>query len=161
MVGLKWLENYKLAMAPLPNTATGPQGTLFLASQAWLASTLGGRGPARAGNCHCLPSFCSANSYQHSTAVGVWGSLRAAGEKVVSVLWGLCSVTAPWLRRESCCPSNCTGCSARFTFDERTQETPALRGGSFRVFLGSRAVKARENVPSSLAHHFLLRLTAP
>lgn len=88
LVDLKWLENDKLTLALLPNTATGAQGTLFLASQALLASTLGGREPARAGNCHWLPLLCSANSYQHSRAMEGWGSLRAAGEKVLSVLWG-------------------------------------------------------------------------
>lgn len=55
LTGLKWLEKDKLVLAPLPNTATGAQGTLFLASEAWLASPLGGRGPARAGNRHWLP----------------------------------------------------------------------------------------------------------
>lgn len=47
----------------MPRGRRQPNGTLFSASEAWSASAPSGKGPARAGNCHPLPSppFCKQN----------------------------------------------------------------------------------------------------
>lgn len=164
LVDLKWLEKDKPALAPLPNTATGALGTLFLASEAWLASTLGGRGPARAGNRHWLPPLCSANNYQQSTAVGV--SPGCWGESLVCSLGTVeCSSPSAALARLGWDPgkchgipgsfislsSNCTGPWARLLLDERTQETAASQAPASG--LGPQCCEGQRECPSFLPQY--------
>lgn len=83
----------------------------------------------------------------------LWGSLQAAGGKVLSVLWGLLSVAAPGLHWHGWEPRQChlTALQLQGPWDKRTQETPASQAPASG--LGPQCCEGQRECPSFLPRY--------